>query len=125
MSTTDRKAIQISSEDYEKLKQRFERERKKNTTNESFGPWVSKKIGQMADKENWIDEMFPDLTISGVDKYGAMIRDHKDGKLSEVKSADGILTCITCANRPRDCRHALLVQASLDTTKIFLTEPNG
>jgi len=111
-SSIDRKSIQISGSAYNKLKDRFEIEKGKGVAKESFGNWSSRKISQMADKEDWVESMYPDLVLSGVDEYGAMIRDTKNGILNEVKLVNKRLTCMTCDGHPKDCEHVLMVQAS-------------
>ncbi len=110
--TPERKSIQISADDYEKLKARYDFEKEHGITFMSFGPWSSRKIGQMADKEAWIHQRYPYLVLSKVDRYGAMIRDTKTGILNEVKLVKNKVTCMTCEGHPDNCDHAMLVQAS-------------
>ena len=102
--------LQISSSDFDKLKERFQMEKEREQTNLSFEPWVSRKIGLMLSKEEWVEKRYPNLHLISVDEYEAVIMDAKRDATSKVQLKNDMLTCMTCKN-PTNCEHALLMHA--------------
>jgi hypothetical protein len=107
----DKKGLQISSSDFDKLKERFQIEKEREQTNLNFGPWVSRKIGLMLSKEEWVEKTYPDLHLISVDEYEAVIEDAKREATSKVQLQNNILTCTTCKENPANCEHVLLMHA--------------
>ena len=103
--------LQISGSDFDKLKERFQMEKEREETNLSFEPWVSRKIGLMLSKEEWVEKRYPDLHLMSVDEYEAVIRDAKREVTSKVQLKNDMLTCMTCEENPTNCEHALLMHA--------------
>jgi len=103
--------LQISSSDFDKLKERFQIENERKQTNLSFEPWVSRKIGLMLSKEEWVEKRYPDLHLISVNEYEAIIRDAKSEATSKVQLKNDMLTCTTCKENPTNCEHALLMHA--------------
>ena len=107
----DKKGLQISSSDFDKLEERFQMEKEREQTNLSFGPWVGRKIGLMLSKEEWVEKTYPDLHLISVDEYEAVIGDAKREATSKVQLKNNMLTCMTCKENPTNCEHALLMHA--------------
>ena len=103
--------LQISSSDFDKLKERFQMEKEREETNLTFEPWVSRKIGLMLSKEEWVEKRYPDLQLISVNEYEAVIRDAKREVTSTVNLKNDMLTCMTCKENPTNCEHALLMHA--------------
>jgi hypothetical protein len=103
--------LQISSSDFDKLKERFQIEKERKQTNLSFEPWVSRKIGLMLSKEEWVEKKYPNLHLISVDEYEAVIMDAKRDATSKVQLKNDMLTCMTCKENPTNCEHALLMHA--------------
>jgi len=103
--------LQISSSDFDKLKERFQMEKEREETNLTFEPWVSRKIGLMLSKEEWVEKRYPDLQLISVNEYEAVIRDAKREVTSTVHLKNDMLTCMTCKENPTNCEHALLMHA--------------
>ena len=107
----DKKTLQISSSDFDKLKERFQIEKEEEKTNLGFGPWVGRKIGLMLSKEEWVEKKYPNLHLMSVNEYEAVIKDAKREMTSKVQLKDDMLTCTTCKANPTNCEHALLMHA--------------
>ena len=107
----DRKRLQISGSDFDKLKERFQIEKEGEKTNLSFGPWVSRKIGLMLSKEEWVEKKYPDLHLISVNEYEAIIEDANRKEVSTVHLKKDMLTCMICKENPTNCEHALLMHA--------------
>lgn len=103
--------LQISSSDFDKLKERFQIEKEREQTNLSFEPWVSRKIGLMLSKEEWVEKKYPNLHLISVDEYEAVIMDVKRDATSKVQLKNDMLTCMTCKENSTNCEHALLMHA--------------
>lgn len=103
--------LQISSSNFDKLEERFQIEKERNQTNLSFEPWVSRKIGLMLSKEEWVEKKYPNLHLISVDEYEAVIMDAKRDATSKVQLKNDMLTCMTCKENPTNCEHALLMHA--------------
>ena len=103
--------LQISSSEFDKLKERFHVEKEREQTTLNFEPWVSRKIGLMLSKEEWVEKRYPDLHLISVNEYGAVIRDAKRDATSTVHLKNNMLTCMTCKENPTNCEHALLMHA--------------
>lgn len=103
--------LQISSSDFDKLKERFQIEKEREQTNLSFEPWVSRKIGLMLSKEEWVEKKYPNLHLISVDEYEAVIMDAKRDATSKVQLKNDMLTCMTCKENSTNCEHALLMHA--------------
>jgi len=103
--------LQISSSDFDKLKERFQIEKEREQTNLSFEPWVSRKIGLMLSKEEWVEKKYPNLHLISVDEYEAAIMDTKRDATSKVQLKNDMLTCMTCKENSTNCEHALLMHA--------------
>lgn len=103
--------LQISSSDFDKLKERFQIEKERKQTNLSFELWVSRKIGLMLSKEEWVEKKYPNLHLISVDEYEAVIMDAKREATSKVQLKNDMLTCMTCKENPTNCEHALLMHA--------------
>ena len=107
----NKKELQISISDFDKLEERFQMERKREQTNLNFGPWVGRKIGLMLSKEEWVEKTYPDLHLISVDEYEAVIGDTKSEATTKVQLKNSVLTCMTCKESPTSCEHALLMHA--------------
>ena len=105
------KRLEISGLDLDNLKERFQIEKERGQTNLNFEPWVSRKIGLMLSKEEWIEKRYPDLHLISVDEYEAVIRDAKRDATSTVQLKNNMLTCMICKESPTNCEHALLMHA--------------
>ena len=103
--------LQIFSSDFDKLKERFQIEKERKQTNLSFEPWVSRKIGLMLSKEEWVEKKYPNLHLISVDEYEAVIMDAKRDAASKVQLKNDMLTCMTCKENSTNCEHALLMHA--------------
>ncbi len=103
--------LKLSDSDFDKLKDRFQIEKKGEKTNLSFEPWVSRKIGLMLSKEEWVEKKYPDLHLISVNEYEAIIEDAKRKKTSTVHLENNMLTCMICEDNPTNCDHALLMHA--------------
>jgi len=101
----------MSSSDFDKLKERFQIEKERKQTNLSFEPWVSRKIGLMLSKEEWVEKKYPNLHLISVNEYEAVIMDAKRDATSKVQLKNDMLTCMTCKENPTNCEHALLMHA--------------
>ena len=91
--------------------ERFQIEKKREQTNLSFDQWLSRKIGLMLSKEEWVEKKYPNLQLISVDEYEAVIMDAKRDITSKVQLKNNILTCTICKNNPTNCEHALLMHA--------------
>ncbi len=107
----DRKILEISNSDFDKLKDRFQIEKESEKTNLSFGPWVSRKIGLMLSKEEWVEKKYPNLHLLSVNEYEAIIEDTKRKETSTVHLKNDMLTCLICKDNSTNCEHALLMHA--------------
>ena len=107
----NREKLQISSADFDKLKERFQIEQERKQTNLSFDLWVSRKIGLMLSKEEWVEKKYPNLHLISVDEYEAVIMDTKREATSKVQLKNDMLTCMICKKNPTNCEHALLMHA--------------
>ena len=103
--------LHISRSDFDKLKERFQIEKEKEQTNLNFEPWVSRKIGLMLSKEEWVEKRYPDLHLISVNEYEAIIKDVKYEVTSKVQLKNNMLTCTICKENPTNCEHALLMHA--------------
>ena len=107
----NREKLQIASPVFDKLKERFQIEKERKQTNLSFELWVSRKIGLMLSKEEWVEKKYPNLHLISVDEYEAVIMDAKRDATSKVQLKNDMLTCTTCKENPTNCEHALLMHA--------------
>ena len=103
--------MQIDSSIFDKLKERFQIENERKQTNLSFDLWVSRKIGLMLSKEEWVEKKYPNLHLISVDEYEAVIMDAKCDVTSKVQLKNDMLTCTICKENPTNCEHALLMHA--------------
>ena len=107
----NREKLQIDSPVFDKLEERFQIEKARKQTNLSFELWVSRKIGLMLSKEEWVEKKYPNLHLISVDEYEAVIMDAKCNATSKVQLKNDMLTCTTCKKNPTNCAHALLMHA--------------
>jgi len=105
----NKEKLQITSPVFDKLKERFQIEKERKQTNLSFELWVSRKIGLMLSKEEWVEKKYPDLHLISVNEYEAVIVDAKRDATSKVQLKNNMLTCTTCNENPTNCEHALLM----------------
>ena len=103
--------LQMSSSDFDKLKERFQVEKEREQTTLSFEPWVSRKIGLMLSKEEWVEKTYPNLHLISVNEYEAVIQDAKHEITTKVHLKNNMLTCVICKENPTNCEHALLMHA--------------